>query len=169
MAEENDIIDVNEFVGDISAYVPEEIIIKEPIGDFDGTILGSTINSGSTDGRKWVRVNLDVGINDKSVFPNVAYVTMWLGNEVDKYNGKTKTQIFYDTLKTAGLTFDVTDTKKTVDNLVGQKCRIKSKWQVKKNKETQKFENQYTTAGNKKYVANLISPVTEEKDENCPF
>jgi hypothetical protein len=160
-------VDVNALVGDISSYVPEIVKIKDPIGEFDGTILSSTINSGETNGKPWVRVNLNVGISDSEVFPNIAYVTLWLGNEKTIDGKKTKTQQFYDTLKMAGLDFDTSDTKKTIDSLVGQKCRIKSKWQVKKNKETNTFEKQYTSAGNKKYVADLIAK--DSIDESLPF
>jgi hypothetical protein len=168
--------DVGSIIGDVSQYAPREIeepVRKEPIGQFDGTITKAEIITGEKDGRKWARVDLGVGIDDAGVFPNTAYITCWLGDKPPLYPDgceQTQTEIFLDTMFTAGLELPDVSPKgfaNSVSGLVGQRCRIRSWILRKKNKETGEMEEQFNDKGYKKYKARFIAP--EELPENAPF
>jgi hypothetical protein len=180
MTDEFSIIDENEdiggIIGDVSKYSPREIeepVRKEPIGEFDGTITRADIVTGEKDGRKWARVDFAVGIDDMGVFPNNAFITLWLGDKPPMYPEdceQTQTEIFLDTMFTAGL--ELPDLSKdgfgrSVAGLKGQRCRIRSWVMRKKNPDTGKMEEQFSDKGYKKYKARFIAKST--LPENAPF
>ena len=168
--------DIGGILGDIKDYCPrevEEAVRKEPIGEFEGTVTRADLVTGEKDGRKWARVDLGVGIDDAGVFPNTSYITLWLGDKPPLYPEdceQTQTEIFLDTMFTAGLTLaDVSAAgfRSSVEGLVGQKCKIRSWIMRKKNKETGKMEEQINDKGYKRYKARLMAK--SSIPDNAPF
>ena len=167
-------VDVSDVIGDVSNYVPKEIEEperKEPIGSFDCVINSAYTSTGtSAEGRKWANVQIVAVIDDMGVFPARHYITMWLGKEPPLYPEgceQTQTEIFLDTMHTAGLEFDASDFQGSLDRLTGKKCRIRCWEHKKKNKETGKMEVQFNDKGYKKYKAKLIAP--ESLPSDAPF
>ena len=166
-------VGIDEVIGDVSAYAPKEItepVYKEPIGDFDAVIDSTSISTGETNGRKWASVNLTFAINDMDIRPSKLYGTYWLGKEPPKYPEgceQTQTEIFLDTVHTAGLKFDSANFNASVEGLKNQQCRVHGQWKKKKNKETGNLDGVITKAGYKKFEGRLIAPNTLPEDS--PF
>lgn len=157
-------------IGDVSNYQPVELVepeAKEMIGTFKGKITQSELKTGtSTSGKDWARVDLRLECLEDGLTGRLAFITLFLGKEPSMFGDpdKSQTQIFLDTIDTAGLKFENKTAEgfsMSVGKLVGQECWFKSWHKKKKNALTNKYELQFNDSGYKVLAQKLVKPVGE--------
>ena len=161
-----DQLTLGQIIGDVEKYAPEvvpEVEAKEMIGKFPGRITVAELKTGETNGKDWARVNLRIECTEDGLEGRLAFINMFLGTEPPLYpQGETKsqTELFLDTMKTAGLDFEdksVEGFETSVANLVGQSCMFKS-WHKKKKNSEGKYIPQYNDKDYKVLAQKLIAP-----------
>ena len=156
-------------IGNVVDYQPEvipEVEAKEMIGTFKGKITQADIKTGTStkNGKDWACVNLRLECQDEGLTGRLAFISLFLGAEPSLYGDpdKSQTEIFLDTLETAGLKFEgksVTEFEQSVKSLIGQEAFYKS-WHKKK-KVDGKMVPQINESGYKVLAQRLIAPIDD--------